>query len=185
MVYIHIGIPLNLLSLNSNSWFREWYNFALPENPQSRQGDWLSSVSRDPHPVIHPCPVAIHIWPWSISGQDPSPVIHLLSPSAVIYPKLWCIALWSLWLQLFISTRCVIALVLAAFRHFPSSSVRILMVIFTNLHHVRLLLTLHRSPIIHLVTYCWSYENTPSLIRPYGMGSISPNPWSGRVITWS
>ena len=122
--------------------------------------------------VIHPYPVAIHIMPQSSSGRDPSPAaIHLRAgsischPSAVTHPysvaihirprsisgcnpSLAAIPLWpqSIWLQPFVSTQCVIALVWAAFCHCSCSFVSFLKVIFTDLHNVHLPLTLIAVP---------------------------------------
>jgi len=138
----------------------------------------LSSVSRDPSPVIDLLS-SIHILSRSISGHDPSPDgIHLLLSISGRNQSLAAIHLWprSIWLHPLISTRCVIALVQAAFRDCSCSSVSPLKVIFTDLHNFRLPLTLHRSLIIHPLTYCPSDENAHSSIRPYGMGSLSPNP---------
>ena len=133
----------------------------------------LSSISCHPPLVIHPYRVAIHIRPRSTSGRDPSLVNHLLSSIHILSrsisghdpspdgihllssisgrnPSLAAIHLWprSIWLQPFVSTRCVIALVWAAFRDCSCSSVSSLKVIVTDLHNVRLPLTHHRSPII-------------------------------------
>ena len=138
----------------------------------------MSFVSRDPSPEIHllsytsghPPPV-IHLRSStsgqpSISSRDPFPTtIHLgtgfischPSPAAIhLWPQsIWSRSIWSrsIWLQSFVSTRGDIALVWAAFRDCSCSSVSPLKVIFTNLHNVHLPLTLHRSPIIHPVTY--------------------------------
>ena len=152
----------------------------------------MSSVSRDPSPEIHllsstsrhpPSVIhlrsSIHMRLRSISGRDLSPDgIHLLLSISGRNPSLATIhhPPRSIWLQPFVSTMCIIALLWAAFRDFSCSSVSSLKVIVTDLHNVRLPLTLHRSPIIHPVINCPSEENTYSSIRPYGMGSLSPNP---------
>ena len=86
-----------------------------------------SRFSRDPYPA------AIHIRPRSISGCDPSPAAIPLWPQ-------------SIWLQPFVSTQCVIALVWAAFCHCSCSFVSSLKLIFTDLHNVHLPLTLIAVP---------------------------------------
>ena len=158
----------------------------------------LRSISSHPFPVIHLhhasisgrywYPAALHLpmgfiscWsfpdaiclrPWYISGHNPSPAaIHF--------------QLWSSWFEPFVSTLCTIALLGAVFPDNSCSSGCSLKVIITDLHNVRLPLTLPRSPIIHLVTMCPSHENTHSLTHPYGTLSFILNPWSGLLSMWS
>jgi hypothetical protein len=104
-----------------------------------------------PSPEIHLLSM-IHIRPRFVYWWDPSPATIPLwpPPSAIrdLSPDMICLPLWSSWFQAF---HCSMfnALLWAAFHDVSSTYLIFLMVIVTDLHHVRLPTTLYQSPKIN------------------------------------